>query len=55
LTILAPVQNVKFEPLIPVSLDDEVWEKLQVEKPYQERLETGSLTVEIVPPPKSKK
>ena len=55
LTISTPVQNVKFQPLVPVSLEDEVWEKLQVEKPYQDRLETGSLTVEIIPPPKSKK
>lgn len=55
ITISTPSRNVKFYPLIPVPLEDEVWEKLKVEKPYQDRLENGSLTVEISPQPKAKK
>lgn len=49
LTISTPGNRISFQPNIPVSLEDTAWEQLQTEKPYQERVDNGSLVVEVIP------
>lgn len=44
-----PFCTIKFDPLIPVSIDDGVWEKAKSETVFTERLENGSLMVEPKP------